>query len=81
MKASDHMPSRPKTSCTNGGIHTCRGKGNSPLQPIATLLGATLIGMTAGAQAPFLQASGSFRKVHLLSVDYQAQARSHATHE
>jgi transcription elongation GreA/GreB family factor len=48
---------------------------------VATLLGATLIGMTAGAQAPFLQASGSFRKVRLLSVDYQAQARSHATQE
>lgn len=48
---------------------------------VATLLGATLIGMTAGTQAPFLQASGSFRKVRLLSVDYQAQSRSHATQE
>lgn len=48
---------------------------------VATLLGATLIGMTAGTQAPFLQANGSFRKVRLLSIDYQAQPRSHATQD
>lgn len=48
---------------------------------VATLLGATLIGMTAGTQAPFLQASGSFRKVRLLRVDYQAQSRIHAARE
>ena len=36
---------------------------------VATLLGATLIGMKAGARAPFLQADGSFRSVSLLSVN------------
>jgi transcription elongation GreA/GreB family factor len=35
---------------------------------VATLLGATLIGMKAGARAPFLQADGSFRSVSLLAV-------------
>lgn len=38
---------------------------------MASLLGATLIGMRAGTSAPFLQADGSFRQVHLISVDYQ----------
>lgn len=38
---------------------------------LASLLGATLIGMSAGESAPFLQADGSFRQVHLISVDYQ----------
>jgi len=36
--------------------------------PVATLLGATLIGMKAGTHAPFLQADGSFRAVSLLGV-------------
>ena len=36
--------------------------------PVATLLGATLIGMRAGTRAPFLQADGSFRAVSLLGV-------------
>ena len=35
---------------------------------VATLLGATLIGMMAGNRAPFLQADGSFRRVRLLGV-------------
>ena len=35
---------------------------------VATLLGATLIGMKVGAHAPFLQADGSFRSVSLLGV-------------
>lgn len=38
---------------------------------MASLLGATLAGMRAGGNAPFLQADGSFRQVHLISVDYQ----------
>lgn len=36
---------------------------------IGSLLGATLIGMKAGTRGPFLQADGTFRRVHLLSVD------------
>jgi hypothetical protein len=43
------------------------GLGQSGI-PVATLLGATLIGMKAGARAPFLQADGSFRTVSLLDV-------------
>ena len=45
-------------ACGQNGIH------------VATLLGATLIGMKAGTHAPFLQADGSFRKLRLISVDY-----------
>ncbi|MGR3525279.1 MAG: hypothetical protein ACU0CT_04690 [Paracoccaceae bacterium] len=40
--------------------------------PIASLLGATLIGMSSGSDAPFLQADGTFHKVRLISVDHQA---------
>lgn len=40
--------------------------------PIASLLGATLIGMSSGNDAPFLQVDGSFRRVRLISVDHQA---------
>lgn len=36
---------------------------------VGSLLGATLIGMKAGTRGPFLQADGTFRCVHLLSVD------------
>ncbi|MDX5403097.1 MAG: hypothetical protein LPJ93_11970 [Rhodobacterales bacterium] len=36
---------------------------------VGSLLGATLIGMKAGTRGPFLQADGTFRRVHLLSVD------------
>ena len=35
---------------------------------VAALLGATLIGMTAGTAAPFLQADGTFRRVRPISV-------------
>ena len=38
---------------------------------MASLLGATLIGMSAGESAPFLQADGSFRQVRLVRVHYQ----------
>lgn len=40
--------------------------------PIASLLGATLIGMSSGSEAPFLQADGSFHRVRLISVNHQA---------
>lgn len=36
---------------------------------VGSLLGATLIGMTAGTRGPFLQADGSFRCVYLLGVE------------
>ncbi len=37
---------------------------------VGSLLGATLIGMKAGTRGPFLQANGTFRSVHLLSVSH-----------
>jgi transcription elongation GreA/GreB family factor len=37
---------------------------------MASLLGSTLTGMKPGQTAPFLQADGSFREVHLISVDH-----------
>lgn len=43
--------------------------------PIASLLGATLIGMSAGGDAPFLQADGTFRRLRLIRVDHQANPR------
>lgn len=36
--------------------------------PVATLLGATLIGMQAGSRAPLLQADGSFRRLWLIGL-------------
>ena len=36
---------------------------------VGSLLGATLIGMKADTRVPFLQADGTFRRAHLLSVD------------
>lgn len=36
---------------------------------VGSLLGATLIGMKAGTHGPLLQADGTLRRVHLLSVD------------
>lgn len=36
---------------------------------VGSLLGATLIGMKAGTDGPLLQADGTLRRVHLLSVD------------
>lgn len=39
---------------------------------VGTLLGATLIGMKAGTSGPFLQSDGTFRNVHLHSVERQA---------
>ena len=36
---------------------------------VGSLLGATLIGMKADTRVPFLQADGTFRRVHLLNVD------------
>lgn len=35
---------------------------------VASLLGATLIGMKVGSQAPWLQCDGSFRKLRLIAV-------------
>lgn len=40
---------------------------------MASLLGATLTGMETGETAPFLQADGSFRQVHLISVVHQVE--------
>lgn len=37
---------------------------------VGTLLGATMIGMKAGTDAPFLQADGTLRRVSLLRVDH-----------
>ena len=51
------------------------GETHAPGQggiPVASLLGATLIGMNAGIKAPFLQADGSFRTVRLINVDHHA---------
>ena len=36
---------------------------------VGSLLGATLIGMKVDTRVPFLQADGTFRRVHLLTVD------------
>ena len=36
--------------------------------PVASLLGATLIGMQAGSRAPLLQADGSFRRLWLIGL-------------
>lgn len=37
---------------------------------VACLLGATLIGMSAGSTAPFLQADGTFRNLRLIRVSH-----------
>jgi len=47
--------------------------------PVASLLGATLIGMNAGTKAPFLQADGSFRTVRLISVAQQPATQNSIT--
>lgn len=36
---------------------------------VGSLLGATLIGMKVDTRVPFLQADGTFRRVHLLTVE------------
>lgn len=40
---------------------------------VATLLGATLIGLRSGAKERFLQADGSFRRIHLIEVTHLSQ--------
>lgn len=37
---------------------------------VESLLGATLIGMSSGSNAPFLQADGTFRRLRLICVNH-----------
>lgn len=40
---------------------------------VATLLGATLIGLRSGANENLLQNNGSFRRIHLINVTHPSQ--------